>query len=237
VNPDPWDQFAATARALRHEPDELQTLERAVQVAVEVVAGCDDAGITLVQRRRRTLETAAATSEVAASSDRLQLEVGEGPCLDVLHSQGMVSCPDLLTERRWPLWAPRAAADLKVRSMMSFQLFTTSQSFGALNLYAYQVDAFDAHDEAAGLALAAHVAVALAASRDIDTQGQAIVTRTIIGQAEGLLMERFGLSAQQAFTFLKRVSQDTNTKLADVASTIMDTRKTPRTPERELGEA
>jgi AmiR/NasT family two-component response regulator len=50
-------------------------------------------------------------------------------------------------------------------------------------------------------------------------------------------MERFGLSGQQAFTFLKRVSQDTNTKLADVAATLMHTRQTPRTPEREIGEA
>jgi GAF domain-containing protein len=224
------DQFAAIARSLRNEPDELQTLEKALEAAVEVVSGCDAAGITLVQRRHRTVETPAATDDLARRSDQLQLEVGEGPCLSVLDREDIIYCTDLMAERRWPLWAPRVADELGVLSMICFQLFTTQQSIGALNLYSFHVDAFDARDQAVGLALAAHIAVAVAASRDIDSHDRAIAHRTVIGQAEGLLMERYGLSPEQAFTFLKRVSQDSNTKLTDVAATLVRTRKTPGSP-------
>ena len=222
------DQFAAVARSLRSEPNELETLARAIEVAVEVVPGCDYAGITLVKNRHR-IQTPAATGAVARRCDQLQLELDEGPCLDVLRDTEFITCPDLLEETRWPVWAPRVARELGIRSMLCFRLFTTTQSLGALNLYARKADAFDARDHATGLAFAAHLAVAVSSSRDIEGQGQAMTNRTTIGQAEGILMERFGLSPEQAFTFLKRISQDTNTKLADVAIELVRTRVTPGT--------
>lgn len=220
------DHFASVARALRGEPSELETIERAIGVAAEVVAGCDFAGITLVRNRSR-IDTPAATSDVARRADELQLELDQGPCLDVLLHQEVVSCEDLRTERRWPLWSPRVAAELGVRSMLSFQLFTTSETVGALNLYSRRPAAFDASDRATGLAFAAHLAVAVSARRDIEGHGQALVNRTTIGQAEGILMERYGLSPEHAFTFLKRVSQDSNTKLANVAEELVASRVTP----------
>jgi GAF domain-containing protein len=225
---DMTDQFAAVARSLRSEPSELETLARAIRVAVEVVAGCDYAGITLVRHRSR-IETPAATSDVARRSDQLQLELDEGPCLDVLRETEAISSPDLVHDRRWPLWAPRVAHELGVRSIMCFRLFTTKESLGALNLYSQRTAAFDVRDHATGLAFAAHLAVAVAASRDIDGQGQAMVNRTTIGQAEGMLMERYSLTPEQAFTFLKRISQDSNTKLADVAIEFVRSRVTPGT--------
>lgn len=220
------DQFASVARALRREPSELETIERAIGVATEVVTGCDFAGITLVRHRGR-IETPAATNDVARRGDQLQLELDQGPCLDVLREQEVVSCDDLRTDDRWPLWSPRVATELGVRSMLCFQLFTTSESLGALNLYARRPAAFDARDRATGLAFAAHLAVALSSRQDIDGHGHALVNRTTIGQAEGILMERYRLSPEQAFTFLKRVSQDSNTKLADVAEQLVESRLTP----------
>jgi GAF domain-containing protein len=222
------DQFAAVARSLRSEPNELETLSRAIEVAVEVVPSCDYAGITMVRDRHR-IQTPAATAAVARRCDQLQLELDEGPCLDVLRETEAISCVDLLQEDRWPTWAPRVALEVGIRSTLCFRLFTTTQSLGALNLYARKPAAFDARDYATGLAFAAHLAVALSSSRDIEGQGQAMVNRTTIGQAEGILMERFGLTPEQAFTFLKRISQDTNTKLADVAIELVQTRITPGT--------
>ena len=202
---------------------------RALAVAVEVIDGCQHAGISLVMSGRR-IESPATTSDVASRGDQLQYELNEGPCLDSIADHETIVCPDLLTEKRWARWGPRVAEELGVRSMLCFQLFTTARSLGALNLYSESPDAFTKDDEIVGLSLAAHIAVALAASREVDSRELAIVNRTVIGQAEGILMERYDLDADKAFSVLKRVSQDTQTKLAVVAAELVRTRRIPAVP-------
>jgi GAF domain-containing protein len=224
LNPD--DPFAAIARSLGNQHGELETVERGLAVAVELIEGCNHAGVSMVRTGQR-IETPAATSEVAMRGDQLQYELGEGPCLDSIKTQETILCRDLLDEPRWAAWAPRGAHELDVRSMMCLQLFTTARSFGALNLYSESVDAFDQQDQALGLALAAHIAVALASSREIDTREMAIVSRTVIGQAEGILMERYDLTPDKAFSVLRRVSQETQTKLVTVATDLVRTRRLP----------
>jgi len=229
--PAPSDErFAAIARSLGGGKSELATLEKALAVAVEIIDGCQHAGISLVMGGRR-IETPAATSDVALRGDLLQYELNEGPCLDSIAAHETIISRDLLTETRWSTWAPRVARELGVRSMLCFQLFTSARSLGALNMYSESTDGFDGQDEAVGLTLAAHIAVALAAIREVDTRDIAIVNRTVIGQAEGILMERYDLDAEQAFSVLKRVSQDTQTKLAGVATELVRTRRIPRVPD------
>ena len=111
--------------------------------------------------------------------------------------------------------------------MLSLQPFTAEDTLGALNLYSLQEDAFDETARVEALALAAHVAVALAAARQIGQMRVAIEGRTVIGQAEGILMERFDLTAAKAFAALVRVSSVTNRKLLAVATEIVDTRRIP----------
>ena len=220
------DRFAAVAREFGEHVTEVATLDHAVLVAKEIIDGCDHAGVTLVHARR-PVETAAATGEIAIRADQLQYELGEGPCLDSARNQVVTLSADLLTETRWPRWAPTASAELGVRSILCFQLFTSQNSYGALNLYSERPDAFGVDDQAVGMALAAHVAVALAATRAIESRDLAIARRTIIGQAEGILMERFTLDADQAFSVLRRVSQDSQRKLYEVAADLVRTGELP----------
>jgi GAF domain-containing protein len=222
------DQFAAVARELRTQRDEAALLDRAISIATELIAGCQHACVTLVHHAGRRLETPAFTSDVARRGDELQYEFDEGPCLDSVRHHETTASSDLRAERRWPRWAPAVVEQLGIRSMLCYQLFTSEHSYGALNLYSEQVNGFDEDDQAVGLALAAHVAVALAASREIDTRGLAIARRTIIGQAQGILMERYGIEAEQALRALTRVSQDSNRKLFDVAQDVVITRRAPR---------
>ena len=112
-------------------------------------------------------------------------------------------------------------------SIVSFRLFTTEDTLGALNLYSRTRDAFDEDDVYDGYALAAHVAVALAAAENVEHLETAIVNRTVIGRAEGILMERFDLTPAQAFAVLRRVSQRRNVRLYRVASELVRTRQTP----------
>ena len=127
-------------------------------------------------------------------------------------------------------------AELGVSSMLSFQLYTTADTLGALNMYSRRADAFDEDDVNAGMLLAAQGAVALAESQQVAQLQNAALSRTIIGQAEGILMERFQITADQAFAVLRRVSQENNVKLYQVASELVVTREIPaaavRTPPR-----
>jgi GAF domain-containing protein len=220
------DQLAAAARDLGSE-DVEHTLEKSVQLAVELIDGCDACGVTLV-RRGKSLETPVSTGEMVVRGDALQYELGEGPCMDAVWEHEVVTSPDLANEARWPKWGPRVVEELGARSMMCMQLFTDEHSLGAMNMYAKHPDAFDNNgDLAEAQALAAHVAVALAAAQEIEHLNTALGSRTVIGQAEGILMERFGIDGDRAFEVLRRVSSHTNTKLQHVAWELVQTRKVP----------
>jgi len=138
-----------------------------------------------------------------------------------------VTSDDLTAERRWPRWAPRVAREFDVRSMLCLQLFTSATVVGGLNLYSVGVAAFDADDLATATYLAAHLAVAVAQTQHADDLRIGALNRTIIGQAQGILMERFSLGADGAFNLLRRVSQDSNLSLLRVAEELVHTRRTP----------
>jgi transcriptional regulator with GAF, ATPase, and Fis domain len=134
---------------------------------------------------------------------------------------------DVGTDQRWPRWGSRAATELGICSVMSVLLYTEQHSYGALKLYAAEAGAFDREDSAVAEALAAHLAVAIDDAREIENRGKAMVTRTVIGQAEGILMERLKIDADQAFDYLRRVSSQTNRKLIAVATELVQTGRLP----------
>ena len=219
-------QLAAAARAMQAETGTQHTIEKAVASATEIVHGCDMAGVSVV--RPGGIDTTAASDEALARIDALQYAINEGPCLDALQQHETVTSPDLAEDQRWPKWGPTVVEELGLRSVLSFRLYSTKDTLGALNLYADRVDAFDSDDIYNGLALAAHVGVALAGAQNVENLERAITNRTVIGQAEGILMERFDISAERAFAVLRRVSQERNVKLHKVADELVVTRQVPR---------
>jgi GAF domain-containing protein len=134
---------------------------------------------------------------------------------------------DTATERRWPEWAAKVLS-LGVRSVLDVPLSTAAGTVGILGLYNVEPDAFSADDEAIAHILARHASVAVATARNEESMAQAVDARKLVGQAMGILMERHGLDGDRAFAILKRYSQDTNTKLRDVAQELIDTRRLPR---------
>ena len=138
--------------------------------------------------------------------------------------------PDLTTDRRWPVWAPTVHAELGVRAMMSMVLHTERESLGALNMYGDRVDPWTSRSIAVAYALADQLAAALADAWEIEYRERAIDGRTIIGQAQGILMERLEIDADQAFAYLRRVSQTQHLKLVVVAEDLVSTRRLPDVP-------
>jgi len=224
------DVLAEIARSLVAEDDYDATLCKVTQLAVATIEGCDHAGITLVHGRR--LETVAPTGDVPVEVDRIQYEVDEGPCLSSIRDYEMLKSDDLGNEERWPMFANRTAETTGVLSMLSFRLFVESDTMGALNLYSKQVAAFSQGDsEHIGALFAAHAAVAMTTARETQNLKAALVTRNVIGQAQGILMATQNLTSAEAIETLKKTSQRLNVKLRSVASAVTFTGEIPQTPD------
>ena len=220
------DQLADAARSMQGWSSTQLTLEKVVLVATEIIQGCDLVGISIVHKGG--IDTPVGTNETLNRIDELQFVLKEGPCFDALHMHEVVHSGDLAHDSRWPTWGPLIAKEAGVASIVSYRLYTTQDTLGALNLYSTKPDAFDTDDIDNGHALAAHVGVALAASQNVEHLEMAIANRTVIGRAEGILMERVGLAPDQAVAVLRRVSQRRNVKLNCVAEELVRTGVTPR---------
>jgi GAF domain-containing protein len=220
------ERMAAAARELEGQLDPDATMKIAVELAVSNIGGCEAAGVSIVHARRR-IDTPAATDDMAVTGDRLQYELQEGPCLDAVWEQDTIYSPSLAYDQRWPRWGPRVVAETGAQSVLSFQLFTHEDTLGALNLYSRVKDGFSEEDRQDGLALAAHIAIAVAAAQQISHLTKAMDTRSVIGQALGILMERFDLDAPRAFAVLTRIAQTEQQKLQLVAAELVETRRIP----------
>lgn len=130
---------------------------------------------------------------------------------------------DMEQDPRWPTWGP-LAADLGLRSILATRLFTHGETHGALNLYSSDPRRFDEDDVAVAHVFGAHASVALAAARQEEHLRKAVDARHVIGQAQGILMERFDIDADRAFNVLRRYSQNRNVKLRAIAEEVVDHR-------------
>ena len=189
-------RLAEAARSLQRQTSPQQVLDGVVTLAASMVPGADEATITMV-RKDRHCYSAAATSALASDFDVLQDQTGQGPCLDAIWQQETVRVNDLASDPRWPVLGPRAA-QRGVGSMLCLQLFVHRDTLGALDLLAHATSAFTDDSEHVGLLLASHAAIAAADAQNLQNVTSALVNRDIIGQAKGILMERFKLTADQA---------------------------------------
>ncbi len=219
--------FAERARKIASHPSADEAIGQIVQLALDSV-DCEYASVTLVHADG-SLETVASSHPVVDQADALQYELSEGPCLTAAEVNGLFVVPETATDPRWPNWGPKAAA-LGLHSILSVHLFTDRQTLGALNLYARPSYQYTEDDIEAAQVVAAHASVGLARSRTEQNLWHAVDSRHVIGQAQGVLMERFTITAEQAFGVLKRYSQNHNTKLHEVAVILLRTGELPGDP-------
>jgi hypothetical protein len=195
------------------------TLRGVTDACVELIAGTHSAAILVITNRDH-YESIAATSPVMETLDQAQQQFGEGPCVNAAIGDTVVRCDDLQGDPRWPRFAKSAVA-AGVHSMLSFQLFTHDDRVAALNVVGNEANCFGAEAEALGAMLATHCAIAMIADNKEHQFQSALATRDLIGQAKGRIMERFDVEATRAFELLRKLSQDSNIKLTDVAARIV----------------
>ena len=216
---------------LQDQCDAEATLRSIVHSSVGVVPGARWAGISFVEGRK--VLPRVPTDPLVAELDEMQTSLDEGPCLDALREHHTVQIVDMDTEDRWPRFA-RAARARGVHSSLSFQLYVRAETFGALNLYGGEPGGFSDDSLLVGTVLAQHASVAMAGDAAAAQLRTAVGTRDIIGQAKGLLMQRNGVTGLHAFQMLTKASQDTNTKIVDLAQYLVDMHESPllASPER-----
>ncbi len=214
-------QLSALARRLESKDDAELVLGEIVTAAVALIPGTDEGSISVVVGRR-DITSQHPSGALPAKVDAVQMEVGQGPCLDAAYEHETVRVTDMASETRWPEFAPRALA-LGAASMLSFQLYVQDDDLGALNLYSYTAGSFTDESEHVGLLFASHAAVAFASADKIHHLNAAVARRDLIGQAKGILMERFKITPDQAFSLLVRVSQHSNRKVYDIADELTST--------------
>ncbi|MEP7766181.1 GAF and ANTAR domain-containing protein [Sanguibacter sp. 25GB23B1] len=219
AGPDLAADLSRLARSLEDEDGLDATLDAIVHAAVVSVPGAEHASISMV-RGRREVTSRAVTSDLARKNDRAQYDAGEGPCLESLFERRTVTVPDMAAESRWPVFSERSSG-LGVASMLSVQLFVAGDDLGALNLLSTRPHAFDEGSEHIALLFASHAAVAIVGAEQEEQLLDTLAQRDVIGQAMGVLMERYGVTSSRAFGLLTRVSQRNNVRLFELAGEIV----------------
>lgn len=179
------------------------------------------AGITLLGGgpKKLTLTTIGPTTGLVEQADARQHELREGPCVDSAVESRSVVSNDVVRDWRWPAWGP-AVAGLGLASVLSSELHAGGRRVGALNVYGETAREFTREDVEVGQVLAHHASASLRATELIENLTVALDSRTVIGQAQGILMERYDLDADRAFAVMRRHSQDHNVKLVTLARQI-----------------
>jgi transcriptional regulator with GAF, ATPase, and Fis domain len=210
--------MAEHSRALaeRFSDDSSAFVHEVVTGALDHVPSAQHAGITVV-RGGGQLQTAAASGTHPAVLDALQKRYKQGPCLDAAHGRSPIHVDDLSNDARWPLFRRDAVAQTPVRSSLSMPLLPDKHTTAALNVFAEHPQAFSAEAAEIASIYAIHAALAWSTVRAKNQLQRAMESRDLIGQAKGMLMERYGVSDGQAFALLKRLAQNSKISVAEVA--------------------
>ncbi len=215
---------AALAHAAR-TINEARTLEETLQTIAETallsIPSMEHVGVSVLDDNGRAI-TKAATSELVIELDKLQYSLDEGPCVDSLRGSSVVAAPHIQHDQRWPRYAP-AAVQLGLKAQLAVKLsLGERRTVGGLNMYSTGSEDID--PQAPGMAdlFATHASLALGKAQEINDLRRALQTREVIGQAVGLLMQRYGLDPDGAFGFLVRSSSHSNTKVREVARQLVE---------------
>ncbi|GAB3526292.1 GAF and ANTAR domain-containing protein [Arthrobacter monumenti] len=194
--------------------------------AAESVPGASGSGVTLIDPSGRQ-STSAASDPVVEQVDQLQYDLGEGPCLTAWATTSVIRMDDAASESRWPRWTT-AVQTLPLRSSVSVPLSVGTTALGAMKIYSPEPAAFDERSERLLQLLAAQAAILVAnvqarrsAQRISDNLRENLHSRDIISTAAGILLERDGLTIEEAVSVLMASARREDTALVEVAENLV----------------
>lgn len=197
-----------------------EVLELIVRSAAETLPTFDHIGVSTVEKRGEIVNRAA-TSSLVIELDHLQYGLPEGPCVDSLEGNDVVVAPHIARDQRWPRYVPEAV-ERGLRSQLAVRLHLADRgTVGGLNLYSTKAEDIDPDDVGTAELFAAHAAIALGRASESESMAGAVKSRQHIGQALGILMERYQIDEKAAHAFLWRASSHGNVKVRDIAASLI----------------
>lgn len=198
------------------------TLQTIVEVASSSIPEFDHVGISTLHKGKVT--TRAFVGDMVRRLDDLQYSLGEGPCVETLQGSEVVVSAHFRHDQRWARWVPQAAA-MGVRSQLAVQMYLDSGgTLGSINFYSTTSDDVGADAQALARLFATHSAIALGHAQERETLTAGLQSRKVVGQAVGILMERYDMNEDRAFAFLVRASSHGNIKLRTIAEELVGAR-------------
>ncbi|HXZ63638.1 MAG TPA: ANTAR domain-containing protein [Streptosporangiaceae bacterium] len=223
----------AALLSLAAATDEL-SLSQLADLAASQVAGCVASNVTVW--RQGELVSVVSSHPDAARLVGVQIAAGRGPLIETAARGDTVSCPDTLTEARWPEFAT-TALQMSIRSCVALSYH--DQAVVTLSLFGLRPRALD-HGQlqlaellvAYGGALVDAVAEYGHSRRLADQLRDAAGARAVVDQAKGILMHALGCTADQALDRMRQVSQHNNIRAVEVAQRIIDAHAGPASRRR-----
>jgi GAF domain-containing protein len=217
-------QLADMALDMMDQPDVAHTVNRIVSLA-QLTVGPSGVGLAFISNQGQ-IETTAVSDPGIWLAEALGNQGCHGPGLDAARIADVLVVGDTARDPRWPDWG-RGMADLGWRSFMSVRLFSPERTLGMLNFFARSEAAFGDSQTSLAQIFARHASSALISAQNAESLRAAMIARHVIGQAQGILMERYGVDPDRAFNILRRYSQNQNQKLRAIAEQVILTHRLP----------
>ncbi|HEX4904832.1 MAG TPA: anti-sigma factor antagonist [Acidimicrobiales bacterium] len=206
-------------------------LRKVVTIAAKAIVGADGVSVSLTRGGR--VKTVAASNDTVLRMDDHQYGTGEGPCLAAAADGVPFDIERLGDDERWPTFVPLAIAE-GIASILSTPLLTDDGSIGALNIYSSTAGAFGAHQRELAVVFATHASEIVAGADlglsedELDERiADALQSRTVLALAQGILMARSQVSADQASALLHRAARDEGTSTLRQASEVVASTRGP----------
>ena len=200
-------------------------LRLVVKLAETTVKGAN--GVSVSLERHGKLRTVAASNATVLEMDHHQYESGEGPCVAAAAEGRWFHIESLADETRWPTFVPEAIQQ-GIKSILSTPLVPGDRPVGALNIYSNTERAFGTSEQELAQLFASQAAgiLADAGAELADDERTALLTdslrsRETIALAQGVLMERAGISQEQAAGALRRDARDAQTTVRQSAEDVV----------------
>lgn len=222
MNHSPTDVAAAltaAAKAIHAARSLEETLTAIVRAAQDAIPDMNHAGISISHRDGR-IETLAGTDQLVWDLDSVQYDLNEGPCVSSVKDDPVVVVEHARQEQRWPRYMPRAV-ESGLRAQLALRLYTDEDTIGGLNLYSTESETVSSDTVQMAELFAAHATIALNCTRYEHQLNEALASRKAIGQAIGLIMQRYQIDEDRAFHFLVRASSSSNLKLRVIADELI----------------
>lgn len=202
------------------DPDQMWCMMSSAALHLPEVS---QASVTVVDHRL-FIRCLAATDRHPQVLDEIQQSCREGPCLEAVHDHHVCGVPDLGRETRWPTFVEKALVNTPIRSIVCCPIFSTQHSDTTLNLYAEQPGVLNTDSAKVGLAFATHLAATVQVGRREKQFRRMLSNRDVIGQAKGVLMERFDIDAISAYALLARLSKEHQRSVSATARAVLSRR-------------